>query len=283
MREPPISLTAAIWWIVIGTLFAGACSAGLVTLSWSLIGLIVLCAACEFIDSSLGMGYGTMLTPLLVGLGFDPVQLVPTILISELLSGFSASAFHAEADNVDFSRGSRELRIALLLSLMSLMGVAAGVTLAMNVSRRTLVAVIGVIILSAGVYVLASAHRQHAFSGWKIGTLALVASFNKAVSGGGYGPLMTTGQMIGGIRARGAVAITSFAEGFTCFAGASLFLWHGRVLDVQLWIPVVTGALITVPLSARCVRAMPEKLLKRAVAMVTLLLGAFMIWRGLFA
>ena len=53
-----------------------------------------LCFACELIDSGLGMGYGTILTPSLLLLGFSPHDIVPTVLFSELLSGFSAAFFH---------------------------------------------------------------------------------------------------------------------------------------------------------------------------------------------
>jgi len=39
------------------------------------------------------------------------------------------------------------------------------------------------------------------------------------LSGGGYGPLVTSGQVIFGVPAKSAVAITSLAEGITCLAG----------------------------------------------------------------
>ena len=42
--------------------------------------LFVFAFGCEFIDSSLGMGYGTILTPSLLILGFDPLLVVPAVL-----------------------------------------------------------------------------------------------------------------------------------------------------------------------------------------------------------
>ena len=42
---------------------------------------------CEYMDSSLGMGYGTILTPVLMILGFSPLDVVPCLLLSEALSG----------------------------------------------------------------------------------------------------------------------------------------------------------------------------------------------------
>ncbi|MCM8800205.1 MAG: hypothetical protein NC900_05740 [Candidatus Omnitrophica bacterium] len=42
-------------------------------LGWSLIIFIVLFAfLCEYLDSTLGMGYGTIMSPVLLILGFNP-------------------------------------------------------------------------------------------------------------------------------------------------------------------------------------------------------------------
>jgi len=46
-----------------------------------LILLMPLAFVCEFIDSSLGMGYGTSLTPILLLMGFHPLQVVPAVLL----------------------------------------------------------------------------------------------------------------------------------------------------------------------------------------------------------
>jgi uncharacterized protein len=43
--------------------------------------------AAEYVDSSLGMGYGTTLTPVLLLLGFAPLEVVPALLVSQLLAG----------------------------------------------------------------------------------------------------------------------------------------------------------------------------------------------------
>ena len=45
---------------------------------------------CEYVDSTLGMGYGTTLTPIFLLMGFSPMQIVPSILLSELISGILA-------------------------------------------------------------------------------------------------------------------------------------------------------------------------------------------------
>lgn len=276
---PVAPSSRVLWYASLSVLLVIASVAGLVPVSAATLVLILLCASLELVDSSLGMGYGTSLTPVLIALGYDPIQLVPTVLISELLSGFAAAFFHAEAGNVRFIRGSIHLRAALLLSGFSLLGVFVGVPLALRVSSVTLKRLIGGIIVAAGVYVLVMMRRTSPFRLWRIILLSLVASFNKSMSGGGYGPIMTTGQIMSGIEGRAAVAITSLAEGFTCLAGTVLFLALGKAIAPGLLIPVVIGALLSVPVSARVVRRFSEIAMKRAIAGVTITLGLFTLLR----
>lgn len=273
--------SAVLWWIAVLSGFTVLTLAGYVELSLLTAGVILLCAVCELVDSTLGMGYGTTLTPLLLVAGIDPLLLVPTILVSELLSGLSAGFFHAEAGNITLKRGSVHLRAVVILSLCSLAGVYAGVELAVAVSKQMLVGIISVIILAAGIYILLRSLKEPVYRTWKIVILGVVASFNKALSGGGYGPLMTSGQLLSGISGRSAVGITSIAEGFTCLAATSLFLLKGRQLEAGLLVPVLTGALLSVPVSAQLVQRIPERTMKRIIAVITICLGLFSLLKAI--
>lgn len=54
------------------------------------VSLIILAFFCELIDSTLGMGYGTTLTPVLMIIGFGPLAIIPCVLLSELITGITA-------------------------------------------------------------------------------------------------------------------------------------------------------------------------------------------------
>ena len=168
----------------------------------------------------------------------------------------------------------------MFLSLFSLIGIIVGVRVAFEVSRVMLRRIIGAIIVVSGVVLILLARRTFAYHPWKVAVLSVVASFNKALSGGGYGPLVTSGQMLSGIEARAAVGITSLAEGFTCLGGAILFLLFGEGLDLALLIPVATGSLLSVPFPAQIVRLIREDAMKRVVAVLTVLLGALTLIRS---
>ena len=66
------------------------------------LGIGAAAFVCEYVDSTLGMGYGTTLTPLLLLMGYKPLEIVPVILLSELISGLMAGAFHHFQGNVNF-------------------------------------------------------------------------------------------------------------------------------------------------------------------------------------
>ena len=118
------------------------------------IALIGLCFTCELIDSGLGMGYGTILTPRLLLIGYEAQDIVPTMLFSELLSGFAAAYFHNEIKNVDLSFRGGDLLPATILAGGSFTGVSVGVLVAVNISEDTLTTLIGCVILLSGLVVV---------------------------------------------------------------------------------------------------------------------------------
>ena len=242
--------------------------------------LIGICFACELVDSGLGMGYGTILTPTLLLLGYSASDIVPTVLFSELLSGFAASFFHHQANNVDFRLKGRDLRRALLLASGSVVGVSVGVTVAINVPKDLLRIVIGCIILASGMFVVLLARRVVEYRNWKMLALSVVASFNKAVSGGGYGPLVTSGQILTGIQGKAAVGITSFAEAFTCLLAVGLFLTQGGYLNLTILIPMLVGALASVPFAVFAIHKVREGHLKLLIGILTMAMGAVILYKA---
>jgi len=61
---------------------------------WSMVLIVTVCGlVMEVVDAAIGMGYGTILAPVLLMLGFDPFQVVPAVLISQPVGGLLASFF----------------------------------------------------------------------------------------------------------------------------------------------------------------------------------------------
>jgi len=228
---------------------------------------------CEYLDSSLGMGYGTTLTPILLLAGFAPLQIVPAILLSEAVTGLAAGLFHQRDGNVDFLRDARARRTALLLICLSALGAVAAVALAIRLPGNWLGLLISGVIVAMGILILVTMRRPLRFSSGGIVAIGGLAAFNKGVSGGGYGPLVTAGQVVSGLPAKHAVAITSVAESFTCIVGLGAYLAMGKSIDFSLAVPLLLGAILSVPLATLTVRRLPENAIRASVGALTLLLG----------
>ncbi len=239
----------------------------------TLLAIFLAALACEFMDSSLGMGYGTTLTPLLLLMGFEPLQVVPAVLLSELFTGLAAGLMHQRDGNVDFIRDPRARRTALQLSALGTLGALAAVWVAVSVSKFVLGLFISGIVLAMGLVILGTRRRQMRYRSGSIVAVGAVAAFNKGLSGGGYGPLVTAGQVVSGLPAKHAVAITSVAESLACAVGLAAYLALGQTIDWNLAAPLATGALMSVPLATLSVRRISEHALRAMVGSATLVLG----------
>ena len=228
---------------------------------------------CEFIDSSLGMGYGTSLTPILLLMGFEPLQVVPAVLFSEFISGITAAHFHHSIENVNFKLRSKDTHVALVLSIFSIVGTIIAVFLAIKLPAQILKIWIGFIVLSMGIFILITFKRKPRFTWRKITIFGTIASFNKGMSGGGYGPLVMGGQMLSGIGIKNAVAITSLAEGVTCLVGVILYFFLKSNTDWTLAPWLMAGAVLSVPFAAHTLKRIPEKKVKIIIAIIMVILG----------
>jgi uncharacterized membrane protein YfcA len=236
--------------------------------------IIILAFLCEYIDSSLGMGYGTTLAPILLIMGYHPLQVVPAILFSELISGLSAAFFHHKFKNSNFKIGGKDLKVAMVMTSCSILGVFVAVLMALHLPPFYVKLYIGILVLSMGLLILLSLKRKFRFSWRKIISLGLLASFNKGISGGGYGPLVTSGQILSGVQSKHAIGITSLAEGLTCLAGVSVyFLFTDHTVDWSLAPYLALGAVLSVPLAAYTVKKFKDGRLRLIVGLATLLLG----------
>ena len=238
--------------------------------------IIVLAFVCEYIDSSLGMGYGTTLTPLLLIMGYNPLQIVPCVLLSELITGLSAAFFHHRFKNAHFKFGAIDLKIALAMAGCSILGTLVAVFVALSLPKFYIKLYIGLLVLAMGILILITMKRTFKFSWKKITSLGILAAFNKGISGGGYGPLVTSGQILSGVNSKNAIGITSLAEGLTCLVGVITYLtFTNHTVDWSLSPSLIIGAILSVPVAAYTVKKFKGGSLRFFVGIATLLLGLF--------
>lgn len=247
------------------------------------LGIFLAAFICEYFDSSIGMGYGTTLTPLLMILGFPPLVIVPAVMFSQMIAGLGAGAAHHTLGNASFHRGSRDLHIMLALVTCSLLGGILAITFISHLPEYWVKLWIGALILGIGIFIIATRNRPPAPFSWaRMVGLGLLASFNKGSSGGGYGPLVMGGQLLAGVEGRRAVAITALGEALTCII---YLILNGFLNGPPLWrlaLPLCAGAVLSIPLAAYTVKLMPPQMLRRSIATVTVFLGCLTLVKVLF-
>ncbi len=241
-----------------------------------LVALCLLAFVCEWIDSSLGMGYGTILSPALITLGFPVLTVVPAILLSQALGGLSATYFHHSYKNAHFKiqngAFSEDLKTVLWISSLGIFAsIFASFVGVKILSKTELSTYIGILVLLMGFFILIGFTFR--YSPQKMVLVGLVSAFNKGISGGGFGPLVTGGQMMLGNKHNRAVGITTFSEAPICIAGFLAYMAINGIERPEVVVALTVGSIAASPLGAHTTMKLSKKYLKEVVAFLLVLLG----------
>ncbi len=193
--------------------------------------LLILAFICEFIDASLGMGYGTILVPVLLIMGFNPTLAVPAVLISQAFGGLFASIFHHQFENVSFKANSKDLKLVMIISSFGIIATIFAATVAVNIPKIVLKTYIGLLVMVMGIIVLRN--KAFSFSWNKMIGIGILSSFNKGISGGGFGPVLTGGQILSGNDHKAAIGVTTLAEAPICICGFFAYMIARGVKEIQ--------------------------------------------------
>ncbi len=235
--------------------------------------LALLAFLCEAVDSSLGMGYGTTLTPVLLTAGFHPLSVIPAALLSQLMGGVFAGLLHHNYGNVDLRHSSAHARVMYLLAGSGIVGGILAIRLATWLPVFYVKLYVGILVLAIGVFVWFSPRLGDRLSYRRVLGLGLLAAFNKGMSAGGYGPVVTGGQVLAGVNSKAAVGITAAAEAITCLAALATLYVLGKSINWSLAVPLCLGAVSSAPVAVNVVKTLPHHWVQRAIAIGCVLLG----------
>ena len=253
----------------------------------------------EFIDSSMGMMYGTIMSPVLIVLGFDPLVVIPSILLSQGVAGFVASVFHHKLSNANFKprtinpkkviskikeygviasfeRGfPRDFKIVFIVSLLGVVTTIIAVLLAVSIPKWMLTTYIGVLVLTMGVILLSK--FKFKFTWKKILYIGILSSFNKGLSGGGFGPVVTSGQVIAGNNSKNSIASTTMSETPVCLTGFAVYFLTVGFSEWNFLFILMLGAVIAAPLGAHFTSKMNEEKIRPLLGVLAVGLGIWML------
>lgn len=273
---------------VLAVLFDITPSAG----TFSIVPLIVALAfVFEVMDSAAGMGFGTALAPLLFVLGYDPLAVVPVLLVSEALTGVVAGVVHHEFRNVSFSLRPPSDATRLLVLLAGVGAVASIVSIILVYFALTLPAsviriYVALLVVTLGVVGLARA-RVNApleYRPSRLAGFAVLAGLNKGIGGGGYGPVVSLGQILSGVYEKSATAITSLAEGVVSMVGVVTFVVitaAGVPINLTLLPSVYAGGFLAAILTPYVVRVVPNRLWQYTIPLYAFVIGLVALALGL--
>jgi uncharacterized membrane protein YfcA len=257
------------------------------TNSWMVIWWVVLtCAFFEYMDSAGGMGYGTALTPLMLISGFDPKQVVPCIMITEMFTGLIAGLIHGEFENVEwkFSPMNETTKLVVIVAIIGMCCVGFSITAAykvLKVHKFYIKLYVAMLLVVMGVCSLLTAKTFKNYRPKWMWLFAGLAGFNKGIGGGGYGPVVTVGGLLAGVPVKSMVAVTSLAEGATCLFAVIVWfalLSSGVVVDYMLLPSFVIGTVLAAVGAPYTTRILPEKFWKMVVPVYCCILAVVCFW-----
>jgi uncharacterized membrane protein YfcA len=246
--------------------------------------LVLLALACEYIDSALGGGYGTILVPALLIFGYENEVIVPAVLFTEIWTGFSSALLHHFAGNANFHaefdlknkrklfKFSNDSKISLVLAGCGVLGGASAALIALNISKLIIKTYIGILVTMIGILVILKFRWE--FSWNRIWGIGILAAFNKGLSGGGYGPLVSSGQIIVNRNPKEAVASTSLSEAIVSISALAIYFFvGGSSINVPLMFCLLIGAMASVPFAVLTVKYLPIEKLSPLIGFTTIGLG----------
>lgn len=259
------------------------------TSAWLIPSVVLLAFVFETMDSAAGMGFGTALAPLLLAMGYDPLAVVPVLLICETVTGLISAGVHHEFENVRFSlpTGANDAtRLMLLIAGIGVVAVISSIVLtylAIAVPDSVIKTYVALLVLLMGCVAIvrrvayrgATRYRPRRMIGF-----AALAGLNKGIGGGGYGPVVTLGEIYSGVYEKSAAAITSLAEGLVSLAGIAAFFAisaAGVELDFALLPSVIAGGALAAVASPYLVRILPNRLFSYLIPVYAAAVGVIVL------
>jgi uncharacterized membrane protein YfcA len=238
------------------------------------LAMVIVGYLAQFVDGTLGMGYGVFSASLLVSIGLYPVIASASVHTAEVFTTLLSGAFHFKLGNV-----KRDL--VLSLAIPGVIGGVAGAYFLASVPGKTIKPFVAAILLMMGLLILyrflvqknsvPSENKGH--SRGKLMLLGLAAGFMDAVGGGGWGPIATPSLILSGNdEPRQVVGSINLVEFFVTLAETLTFLITvgPEAFRWDIVVALLIGGAIAAPTAAFLCKKLPAKALGSLIGMALL-------------
>ena len=255
---------------------------------WGLMwGVIALAMVFEFMDAAAGMGFGTALTPVLLVMGFDPLQIVPVVLIQQTVAGLVGAFLHREFQNVEwrFKPLSETVRLCIIIAAAGSVFVllaTIGIYGVLDLDPIWIKLYVAVLLLAMGLISLVQSRRERPYRPNQLIFFGALSGFNKGVGGGGFGPVVTIGGLLSGVPVKSMLGVTALSEGVVCLV--AVIAWFGMTatgirVDYVLLPSVMLASMVSAVVAPYLTRVFPEQIWRVVVPGYCLVVVAITVWK----
>lgn len=237
-----------------------------------LIELFLITFILGVIDSALGQGYGTMGTPVLLLIGITSKTAIPLILFSQAILGVVSSFMHHKLKNVDLSNyKTADTKRFIIFGVTGLASVVVASILGASLPSIIVRYYIGIMVTVVGFLIIINFKMN--FAWFKVSIIGIISAFNKGLTGGGYGPIVTGGQTIIGVDSKNSIGITLSSVAVICIGGFITWSIIHSPPPLELMITMGMAGGLSPLIGTHITRLSGSKGLKYVLGAIILLLG----------
>ena len=231
----------------------------------------------QFVDGSMGLGYGTISTTFLLAYGVSPAIVSSRVHSARVFSSGVSGYSHHRFGNIN-----KKLFRAIVFP--GVIGAILGATLAYfgkeysNYVRVPL----SVYTIYLGYYILQKAYTRRK-AGDKVkgaGWLASAGGFMDAFAGGGWGTLVTSTLISKRKNPRYVIGSVCLAEFFVVLASSITFFILLRSIPLIDIAGLIFGGVIAAPIAARLAGKLPARAMFIAVGSLVIITSCSTLWKS---
>jgi hypothetical protein len=232
----------------------------------------------QFVDGSMGLGYGTISTTFLLAYGVSPAIVSSRVHSARVFSSGVSGYSHHRFGNIN-------KKLFRTIVIPGIIGAILGATLAYfgkeysNYVRVPL----SMYTIYLGYYILRKAfvRRKAGDKVRRAGWLASIGGFMDAFAGGGWGTLVTSTLITKRKDPRYVIGSVCLAEFFVVLASSITFFILLRSIPLLDVAGLIVGGIVAAPIAARLAGKLPARAMFIAVGALVILTSCSTFWRSL--
>ena len=231
----------------------------------------------QMADGSLGMGYGTISTTVLLAYGVNPAIVSSRVHSARVFSSAVSGYSHHRFGNIN-----KKLFKALIIP--GVVGAAIGAACAFYFQKySTWVRVpVSLYTVYLGYFIVRKAFKKQNKTDKikRAGWLASAGGFMDAFAGGGWGALVTSTLISKRKSPRYVIGSVCLAEFFVVLTSSILFFILLKSIPLLEVLGLIVGGLVAAPIAARLVGKLPLKTMFILVGGLVIITSFFTLWKA---